>query len=135
MGKIQKAIRKIAGLTAKGEEIPDPTTMFQDLNMLRPESIQSQIARMIQSRASIDAMLNGQESFEEANDFAIGDDPEVYSSAYELSDEIDHFSAQKPFIEEKLNEPGTEENSKLADTDGGESHSVDGQSGVSETYD
>lgn len=70
----------------RGFEIPDPNPMEMPVNFKRPLTIQEQIRQLIRVEASAVARNSGYETFEEADDFEVGDEPEVYSP-YELADE------------------------------------------------
>lgn len=71
----------------RGREIPDPRPVEVPLNMKRPLTIQEEIQRFIRVEASLAAQAAEQETFEEADDFDVGDDPEI-TSPYELDDSI-----------------------------------------------
>lgn len=67
------------------QEIPDPTPVEMPLGYERPESLESMIARMIQT-VNVRASKSGQvETFEEADDFETDDDPDL-KSPYQLTD-------------------------------------------------
>lgn len=68
-----KTIRK-AQLDEKGHEIPDPTPLRLPIGFKEPESLQSQIQRMVRGELSRAASENGFETFEESDDFEIEDD-------------------------------------------------------------
>jgi len=57
-----------------GREIPDPTPMELAPGLVRPESLQSMMQRMIRQQLSQYAVDQGEESFDEANDFEIEDE-------------------------------------------------------------
>lgn len=72
-------------LNENGHEIPDPRPMARPLHLSVPETLAQQIQRMVRSELSLRAQAQGFESFEEAEDFDVGDEPEL-SSPYELHD-------------------------------------------------
>lgn len=72
-------------LNENGHEIPDPRPMARPLHLSVPETLAQQIQRMVRSELSLRAQAQGFESFEEAEDFDVGDDEEL-SSPYELHD-------------------------------------------------
>ena len=72
----------------KGREIVDPKPVSLALDVPQPRSLQAIIARVLRTNASDVAMHSGHESFDEANDFEVDDDPEV-KSEYELDDDVD----------------------------------------------
>lgn len=72
-------------LNENGHEIPDPRPMAAPLHIRVPETLAQQIQRMVRSELSQRAADQGHETFEEADDFDVGDDEEL-SSPYELYD-------------------------------------------------
>lgn len=77
-----------ARLDALGREIVDARPMEPPLGYVRRESLSDQIRRMV-LQVSEEAANQGAESFEEANDFYIDDDPESYlpPSQYEFDED------------------------------------------------
>lgn len=62
-------------LDKNGKELPDSKPMVVPIDLRKPETIQQQVARlvtlkMIQTQSNV-----GKESFDDANDFNIDDDP------------------------------------------------------------
>lgn len=56
-------------------ENPDPTPMALPAHMKRPPTLQEQIRSMVRSeRLAQEALANGFETFEDADDFDVGDD-------------------------------------------------------------
>jgi len=70
-------------LDEKGNEIPDPTPVSIPVQLRRQESMDERIRRIIQHSASMHAQSLGLESFEEADDFDIEDDPIDPSTPWE----------------------------------------------------
>lgn len=71
-------------LNERGHEVLDSTPMALPVGARRPESIQSQIRRMIRSEHLAQAAAaSGRETFEEADDFNVGDDYDP-KSPYEM---------------------------------------------------
>lgn len=62
----------------KGEELMDPTPIAIPAGYRRPPTLQEQMARYM-AGANLLAQQQGSESFEEADDFDIGDDYDPYS--------------------------------------------------------
>lgn len=58
----------------QGREIPDPRPMALFAGKVQPESLQSMMQRMIRETFSRLAVQEGEESFEEANDFDLEED-------------------------------------------------------------
>lgn len=79
-----------------GNEIPDNTPIEIPLGYKVPETLQQQMQRMIRSEAMAQyARAQGAETFEESNDFDVGDDEDP-SSIHELDDqEIEFAQARK----------------------------------------
>lgn len=61
-------------LDKNGFEIPDPTPMAVPLHFKRPPSLQEQIQQMVRGELSRRAASQGHETFDEAEDFDVGDD-------------------------------------------------------------
>lgn len=74
--KAAEALRTVAArLDPKGAEIPDPTPVSIPVHLRKPESMDDRIRRIISHSISKQAEAQGLESFEEADDFDIPDDP------------------------------------------------------------
>lgn len=71
----------------RGREYVDPTPVEWPLGVRVPESLEQKIARMVRTSVSQAAMRDGKESFEEADDFDVGDPEELPSSMHELDDD------------------------------------------------
>lgn len=69
-------------LDKNGHEIPDPTPVALPTGFKRPEMLAETVARLVRREISERADLAGFETFEEAEDFEIGDDFEP-NSPYE----------------------------------------------------
>nr|QJB19881.1 MAG: hypothetical protein [Microvirus sp.] len=78
---------------AKGEEILDPTPVAVPIHFKAPQPLNDRIREMVRREASLYAMENGQETFEEADDFNCEDDTPDPSSPWE-----EDFDPQAPFI-------------------------------------
>lgn len=65
----------VLSIDEQGLEKLDPTPMEIPLNMRRPETSDERIRRIITHSLSVRAQEMGHESFEEADDFDIPDDP------------------------------------------------------------
>lgn len=89
------------GLDEKGHEIPDSTPMALPVGFKRPESLQDQIRRLIRSeRLAMEASSLGRETFEEADDFDVGDDYDPTSPYEEVFE-----PREAPEVLEKLARP------------------------------
>lgn len=85
---VAQAIRahpKAKPLNEAGQLVPDPTPMAPPVGFRRQPSMVEIVRRQIQL-ASEEAKREGKESLEEADDFDVGDDPEL-QSPYELDEE------------------------------------------------
>lgn len=74
-----------AQLNEKGQEVLDSTPMAKPPGWTEPETIVQQIHRLVREEISRQAVAEGFESFEEADDFDVDDDPEI-KSAYEIDE-------------------------------------------------
>lgn len=86
----------MARFNERGQEIPDDTPLAIPLGMKKPESLVEMMRRLIRSDVSRFAQDQGEETFEEANDFDVEeDDAELHSSPYELmTDEVPRAQAK-----------------------------------------
>lgn len=66
-----------------GMEYPDPTPIEVPLGFRRPPSIHEEIRRFVRQEMSRQAQEQGGESFEEADDFEVDEDPDPLTQ-YEL---------------------------------------------------
>lgn len=73
----------IAFLNVRGHEVPDPTVVEPPLGYVPQPDLMEQMRRMVRNELSRLAEDSEAESFEEADDFDIDDDPVDYSSPYE----------------------------------------------------
>lgn len=62
------------GLNAKGQEVVDPNPVAVPTGLGRSETLSEQIRRLIRTLLSEQAGADGEETFEEADDFDVGDD-------------------------------------------------------------
>lgn len=79
---VLEAERRIALLDENGWEIPDPTPVSLPLGFRRPERLAETIQRLVRTQLSQLAEARGMESFEESEDFDVGDDHDP-ASPYE----------------------------------------------------
>lgn len=124
----------------KGREIPDPRPLELAPGSIRPESLQSMMQRLIREQLSRHAVEQGEESFEEANDFDIEDeDFDDPLTKYEEMG-VEHVNAgeseEGPAISGNASaaeSPGLRTGGAGApgNTRGSEAGNVDSQSGVS----
>lgn len=70
-----------------GREIPDTTPVAIPAGWERPLSLHEQIKRFIRTELSSQAELQGEESFEEAEDFDVDEEPDPVSP-YEVPEAV-----------------------------------------------
>lgn len=75
-------------LDENGHEIPDQTRLTLPLNFKRPETLAEQVQRLVRTHVSAEAAQAGAESFEEAEDFDVGDDIDPTSPYEEHFDPV-----------------------------------------------
>lgn len=66
-----------------GHEIPDPRPLAMPSGFRRPETLAEQVQRLVRRQLSGAAEEAGYETFEEANDFDLADDPVDPSTPFE----------------------------------------------------
>lgn len=66
-----------------GHEIPDPKPVALPSGFKRPETLAEQVQRLVRTHISRQAEAEGMETFDEANDFDISDDPVDPSTPFE----------------------------------------------------
>lgn len=93
----------MAKLNERGQEILDSTPTKVPLNFKRPLPVAEMVRRMVQRELSSTASKLGAETFEESDDFVVGDDPEIRSK-YELDEDQQNY---KYIPEEPINDDGT----------------------------
>lgn len=127
---VVKAVRKRMQLQ-DGYEVPDSQPLFVE-GVKRPENITDQIRRMIRTETSLAAQMSGHETFEEADDFEIGDDFEPHSP-YENDfdpDFEDRETSSSSFIEERpSDDASTDSDSPSGDTGGTRNKSQNDEGG------
>lgn len=75
-------------LFGRGEKV-DPRPLELPAGMMLPETAEQKIERMIRTRLSAVAAESGEDSFEEANDFDVGDeDPTALPTSHEMASEF-----------------------------------------------
>lgn len=75
--------------TLDGKELPDPVPMAPPVGYKRQPSMVEHIRSMVRSeRLRMEAEAAGMESFEDADDFDVPDDPEP-ASRYEVPDDLE----------------------------------------------
>lgn len=72
-----------------GREYPDPTPVARPVNWQAPPTIQDQIRRFVREEYSRYAADQGQETFDDADDFDVGDDPPDRTSDHELDADVE----------------------------------------------
>jgi len=77
----------MARFDSRGREIPDPRPISVPAGLTRPPTLSEQIKRFIRSEMSRQAVQEEKESFEEADDFDVDEDPDPLS-IYELPEGV-----------------------------------------------
>lgn len=104
-----------------GQEIPDPTPVAVPAGWARPPSLEEIIRRHIRTEMSRQAADAGQETFEEADDFEVDEDPDPLS-AYEMPEGREEWpGGVKPVDPAPPLDP--HEKSNLGDSGGSQGHS------------
>lgn len=70
---------------ADGHELPDPRPLVMPSGFRRPETLAEQVQRLVRTHISRQAQEQGEESFEEAEDFDIDDDQAEPNTPYEAT--------------------------------------------------
>lgn len=77
--------RRYARLDERGKEVPDPTPIAPPVGYKRQPTLVEQIRAMVRSeRLAAEVSEAGYETFEEADDFDVPDDPVDPSTPYEV---------------------------------------------------
>lgn len=77
-------VQTVSGQNEKGQEVPDPVPVAPPVGYRRPPTLQENIQRMIRSEMLQQAAAaEGFDTFEEAEDFDIEDDPVDAQTPYE----------------------------------------------------
>lgn len=84
--KKEYKVMVLSALDKDGNEIPDPNPIALPVDFERPPTIAELVQRLVRYEMSNAAGQEGEETFEEADDFEVGDEPEL-RSPYELDDE------------------------------------------------
>lgn len=79
----QAAHSEYAFLNVMGQEVPDPTIVEPPIGYIRQPDLMELMRRMIRNELSTVAENSEFETFEDADDFDIDDDPVDYTSPYE----------------------------------------------------
>lgn len=107
----------------QGRELPDPKPVALPLGAKRPESITEQIRRLIRGEMSRQAVEEGNESFEEANDFDVDEpDAELHDTEYQLMTEELPLGGPRPRPGEDEEEDDDDEISSDSDSGGDTDH-------------
>lgn len=76
-------------------EYPDPTPVEMPLGFKRPPTLQEEIQRLIRVQMSQAAQDSGMETFEEADDFEVDEDPDPLSPYEVMEMEPEAITAQE----------------------------------------
>lgn len=105
-------------LDEHGREVPDPMPVAIPVQFQVPESLEDRIKRIIHSQLSVEADAAGFETFEEADDFDVGDDYDP-RSPHEL--DLDQEMAELPTksVEKPVDKPVDKDESSPPNTNKG----------------
>lgn len=103
-----------AELDANGNEVGDPTPVAPPAHLRRSPTMSEQIQTMIRRQLSLTAQEQGYESFEEAEDFDVDDDPVDPHTPYEAV-----FDPQPPVTPEVGDGPGALDERRQRSASGG----------------
>ena len=83
---IEEAVEEAVSerLDKYGHEMPDPKPVEMPAGFKRPESLAETVQRLVRHQVSEEAAAAGYETFEEASDFDIPDDPIDPNTPYEV---------------------------------------------------
>lgn len=71
-------------LDEHGREIPDPTPVAIPSGFRKPETLAETVARLVRHQVSEHAELHGMETFDEADDFDVDEDPQDPGTPFEV---------------------------------------------------
>lgn len=96
MGKVKEILKPVVNKLSSyvnGLEVPDPNPLEAPIGFKKPMSMNDRIRQMIRSeQLRMAADQSGMETFEEADDFDIGDDYDPHSPFEEVFDPEDKIS-------------------------------------------
>lgn len=104
-------------LDSHGHEVPNPVPHSPPSGLLRPPTLQDQIKRLLRIEVSRQAQQQGRETFDEANDFDIGDMDDAPMSRYQMVDEVPADFQQRPDPKGGENDPPPVDPSPASDPD------------------
>lgn len=80
---------------SRGHEVLDQTPLEMPMQWHRPPTLEEQIKSFVRRELSMRADQAGQETFQEADDFDIDDDPIDPSSPWELHFDQEHYTPEE----------------------------------------
>lgn len=108
-------------LDENGHEVLDPRPLQMPSGFKRPETLAEQVQRLVRTSLSAIAEANGDETFDEADDFDVGDDVDPHSPYETFFDPVlgrdltlDEFRRNEAIYRQKFLE---EQQAKLAEED------------------
>lgn len=105
-------VRPYPYLDEYGREVLDPNPAAMPLGFKRPESLADTIRRLIRHEVSQAAQESGDETFEDADDFDVDDDPADPSTPYEMNFDQEAYP-RKEFRTFQEEVPETVKNAKV----------------------
>lgn len=97
-----------------GQEVPDPNPVALPLRYVAPLPLEERIRRMIREDLSEQAVRDGAESWDEANDFNVPDEDGRMPIADEFLEE-DEFASNDPFLAQAADKKKAEVDKRIAD--------------------
>lgn len=116
----------MAVLNERGHELLDATPVARAVEFRRPPTLQEQIRALVRGELSRQAQEQGQESFEEADDFDVDDDSYDPRSPWELNFDQE---LEPRVVREPAGEAGPAVQAGGSETEGGSTGSSGGPPG------
>jgi len=87
--KVTGEVRQTPFIDDQGREVLDTTPLSLPVGFKRPETLAEQVARLVRRQHYLNSLeIIGEESFEEAEDFDISDDPVDPDTPYQSDDDL-----------------------------------------------
>lgn len=132
--KLKSFVKKIfkqstKGLDENGYELNSGIPVVAPSGLNRPPTLQEQIALMLRiNNLNAQAEANGDDTWEEANDFEVGDDYDPNSPYEEHFDHVENFDKLRQKVKESKNGKSKKDDVKGKDVSGAKKDVSDGSS-------
>lgn len=106
-GGVPMPVNKLSGYNERGEEVPDPKPIALNVNFVRPVPLGERIRSLVHNELlARELKANEVETFEEADDFNVADDPVDPTTPFEETFDPLHTTAREQevragFVEER----------------------------------